>query len=299
MRGQRDTRRRWPRHHRRQQRRRPPPLTAPAAQQRPSALLFVRLRPLVAASRPPGRRRRSRACVWRVRRWWRWWRRWAVGGGVCGVVRAAAGERGGQGLARAAFSLLVSLRVPPLRCHDDHTLLWALCRFPPALSQSTATTPPPPHGHHDEEASRKTRGRRRRRRRHRRRRRRRQEGEERRRKGKREEKKEEVVCPSRPPLLRRLPAPAATSPTPPRPSPSPSPTGGGRAGPAARTTIGDGRVVWSERVPMWARIGKQCWRRGVLREWTYRTRVLAHTQIPQRTSRAMDSRSVAMKVGTR
>jgi len=52
-------------------------------------------------------------------------------------------------------------------------------------------------------------------------------------------------------------------------------------------------------VPTWAITGKQCWRCGVLREWIYRTRVLAHTQIPQRMLLALDSRTVAMKVGTR
>lgn len=52
-------------------------------------------------------------------------------------------------------------------------------------------------------------------------------------------------------------------------------------------------------VPMWAITGKQCWRCGVLRERIYRTRVLAHTQIPQRMLLALDSRTVAMKVGTR
>jgi len=52
-------------------------------------------------------------------------------------------------------------------------------------------------------------------------------------------------------------------------------------------------------VPMWAMTGKQCWRCGVLREWIYRSEVLAHTQIPQRMSLALDSRTVAMKVGTR
>jgi hypothetical protein len=50
---------------------------------------------------------------------------------------------------------------------------------------------------------------------------------------------------------------------------------------------------------MWAIIGKQCWRCGMLREWTYGSRVLAHTQIPQRMLPARDSRTVAMKVGIR
>lgn len=58
-------------------------------------------------------------------------------------------------------------------------------------------------------------------------------------------------------------------------------------------------LTFGTQVPMWAITGKQCWRCGVLREWIYRSRVLAHTQIPQRMLLAMDSRTVAMKVGTR
>jgi len=50
---------------------------------------------------------------------------------------------------------------------------------------------------------------------------------------------------------------------------------------------------------MWAMTGKQCWRCGVLREPIYRSQVLAHTQIPQRVLLALDSRTVAMKVGIR
>ena len=53
------------------------------------------------------------------------------------------------------------------------------------------------------------------------------------------------------------------------------------------------------KVPMWAMTGKQCWRCGVLREPIYRSQVLAHTQIPQRVLLALDSRTVAMKVGIR
>jgi len=45
--------------------------------------------------------------------------------------------------------------------------------------------------------------------------------------------------------------------------------------------------------------GKQCWRCGVLREWIYRSGMLAHTKIPQRMLLALDSRTVAMKVGIR
>ena len=52
-------------------------------------------------------------------------------------------------------------------------------------------------------------------------------------------------------------------------------------------------------VPMWATTGKQCWRCGVLREWAFRSEVLAHPQIPQRMSPATDSRTVVMKVGIR
>lgn len=51
--------------------------------------------------------------------------------------------------------------------------------------------------------------------------------------------------------------------------------------------------------PMWAMTGKQCWRCGMLREWTYSSRMLAHTQNPQRMLLALDSRTVAMKVGIR